>query len=449
MLPIRLRLALFSGLLVAVVVIVLGAFVYLRLEADLRAAVDDGLAERAQALVDDPPADGIVEAETSDIGDTFGLIITSSGTLIATTEGLDPFAILDALPVADLTAARVAELAMPSDEGPQAVRVLAVPGAPGQIVLAGVAFDDQRDTLNALQSELALAVPIAVLLGILTGWIVAGAALRPVDRMRVEAEAISGSEPDRRLSVPPTRDELAALGVSLNRMLDRLQSAVDRERRVVDNASHELRTPLANMKAELDLALRQPRSEDELRAALHSAADETDRLARLAADLLLLARLHRAQLPIRLERVDVGRLVGSAVDGFAGRASAAGVRLDGSVEPDLVAQVDEQRLRQALDNLIDNALRYAGAGGTVHVTAATEGDWLVMSVADSGPGFPAEFRAQAFEPFSRTDAGRAREEGGAGLGLAIVRAVAEAHRGTVSARNRAEGGALVELRIPL
>jgi signal transduction histidine kinase len=203
------------------------------------------------------------------------------------------------------------------------------------------------------------------------------------------------------------------------------------------------------MKAELDLALRQRRSEDELRAALHSAADETDRLARLAADLLLLARLHRAQLPIRLQRVDVGRLVVSAVDGFAGRASAGGVRLDASVEPDLVAQVDEQRLRQALDNLIDNAMRYAGAGGTVHVNAATDRGSLVMSVADSGPGFAEEFLAQAFEPFSRTDAGRAREEGGAGLGLAIVRAVVEAHRGTVAASNRPAGGAIVEMRIPL
>jgi heavy metal sensor kinase len=449
MLPIRWRLALFSGLLVAVVVMVVGAFVYLRLEADLRAAVDDGLTERAQELVTDPRADGVIEEAVSDIGDTFGLIVTRSGALVAATEGLDPFAVLADVPVATITSPQSYEFAMPSDEGPQLVRVIAMPGDEGQVVLAGVAFDDQRDTLSALQSELALAVPIAVLLGIVAGWLVAGAALRPVDRMRVEAEAISASDLDRRLSVPPSRDELTALGASLNRMLDRLQTAVDRERRVVDSASHELRTPLANLKAELDLALRQPRTDAELIAALHSAADEADRLGRLAADLLVLARSEGGRLPISLREIEIEPLVHHAAASFAGRASTAGVAIETLVEPGLRAHVDEARLRQALDNLLDNAIRHARAGGSVRVNAAKDGEWLALSVADNGPGFPAGFVGQAFEPFSRADEGRNREQGGAGLGLAIVRAVAEAHRGTVEAANRPDGGAIVEMRIPL
>src|SRR5262245_36789996 len=183
MLPVRVRLALFSGLLVAVVVILVGTFVYLRLETDLRAAVDDGLAERAQELIAEPPEDGTIEETTSDVGDTFALIVTSSGSLLAASTGLDAFAILASVPVENLTAARAVEFAMPTDEGPQAVRVQATPAEDSQVVITGVAFDDQRDTLSALSSELALAVPIAVLLGVLTGWLVAGAALRPVDRM--------------------------------------------------------------------------------------------------------------------------------------------------------------------------------------------------------------------------------------------------------------------------
>ena len=448
-LPLRVRLALFSGVLVGVVVIALGAFVYLKLEADMRAVVDDGLAERAQDLIADPPEGGVIEVEASDIGDSFGLIVTATGKLVASTAGLDSFAILAEMPVSSVTSARAFEFDLPTDEGPQAVRVLATPGAADMVVLTGVAFDDQRATLGSLAQALALAVPTGVLLGIATGWLVGGAALRPVDRMRREAEVISASEPDRRLSVPPTRDELAALGLSLNRMLDRLQAAVERERRVVDNASHELRTPLANMKAELDLALRQPRSEAEMRSALSSAADETDRLSRLAADLLLLARLHGGQLPVKRQAVDVSRLVASAIDGFTVRAANSDVRLESEVEPDLIVNADEQRLRQALDNLIDNALRHAPRGETVQVQAAARDGLLVLAVADSGPGFPDGFLAHAFEPFSRTDEGRTREEGGAGLGLAIVRAVAEAHRGTVTARNRPAGGALVEMRIPL
>ena len=292
-------------------------------------------------------------------------------------------------------------------------------------------------------------MPIAVILGIVTGWIVGGLALRPVDRMRREAEAISASDLDRRLSVPETRDELAALGTSLNRMLDRLQTAVDRERRVVDSASHELRTPLANLKAELDLALRQPRTDAELIAALHSAAAEADRLGRLSADLLVLARSEGGRLPINLRDVEIEALVHHAAAGFAGRASSAGVAIETHVEPGLHAHVDDTRLRQALDNLIDNAIRHAGQGGSVTIEARHEGEWLLMAVADSGPGFPPEFVGQAFEPFSRADEGRNRDQGGAGLGLAIVRAVAEAHRGTVTAGNRPEGGAVVEMRTPL
>src|SRR6187549_3089302 len=207
MLPIRVRLALFTGLLVAAVVIVVGAFVYLRLEADLRAAVDDGLAERAQELIADPPNEGTIDEAGSDIGDTFAVVVTSSGSVVAASAGLDVFAILGAIPVAGLTGVASAEFLMPTDEGPQAVRVLATPAAGGEVVLTGVAFDDQRDTLTALSSELALVIPIGVLLGIATGWLVAGAALRPVDRMRREAEAISASDLDRRLSVPPARDE--------------------------------------------------------------------------------------------------------------------------------------------------------------------------------------------------------------------------------------------------
>jgi two-component system OmpR family sensor kinase len=450
MLPIRVRLALFTGLLVAAVVIVVGAFVYLRLEADLRAAVDDGLAERAQELIADPPDGGTIDEAASDIGDTFAVVVTSSGSVVAASAGLDVFAILGAIPVAGLTGVTSAEFLVPTDEGPQAVRVLATPAAGGEVVLTGVAFDDQRDALTALSSELALAIPIGVLLGIATGWLVAGAALRPVDRMRREAEAISASDLDRRLSVAPARDELSALGRSLNRMLDRLATAMARERRVVDDASHELRTPLANMKAELDLALSKPRSDDELRAALTSAADETDRLSRLAADLLVLARANDGRLPLSLVDADISALIASAVAGFESRAGAVGVGLESTVKPGLRARVDESRLRQALDNLIDNAVRFAGKDATVKVTAHAEsGDQLVLSVADSGPGFPPEFLAQAFEPFSRADAGRTRKEGGAGLGLAIVQAVAEAHGGTVVARNQPGGGAIVEVSIPL
>ena len=446
-LPIRLRLALVSAVLISAIVAALGAFVYVRLESDLRGSVDDGLAERAQALIDQAALGPELPTGASDIGDVFAAIYSRSGELLAATPELDLSALIDPTTIATLSGPRSFETVVASDEAPSVVRVLATPAPDGRVVVTGVAFDDQRDALAALATELALAVPVAVVFALLIGWLVGGAALRPVEQMRAEAEAISESELDRRLSVPPTRDELASLGRSLNRLLDRLQTAVERERRVVDAASHELRTPLANLKAELDLALRGSRTEAELAAALRSAADETDRLTRLAAELLVLARANDGHVPIRRASVDLATLFGDVAAAFGARASAAGLALE-ALAPSTPASLDPDRLRQAIDNVVDNALRRTPRGGRISMEAAIRDGWLEIAVADTGPGFPDGFIAQAFEPFSRTDAGRALGDGGAGLGLAIVRAIAEAHGGTASAANRPGGGALVTIRIP-
>jgi len=448
-LPIRLRLALVGAALIAALVGAFGAFVYLRLEADLTGAVDDGLAERAQALLDEPPAGPEIPAGASDVGDVFAAILASSGRVVASTADFPTASLVDPAELADLRDQRSFERTVPSDEDPTAVRLLATPGRDGEIVLTGVAFDDQRATLAALRDEVLVGLPVAVLLALALGWIVAGAALRPADRMRAEAEAISETDLSRRLPVPATGDELAALGLSLNRMLERLEASVERERRLVDDASHELRTPLANLKGELELALSRSRTEPELVAAIRSALEETDRLTRLAGDLLVLARAQRGLLPVRPQDVDIGALVAASVDGLARQAAAAEVVLEPVVEPGLRGRLDPDRLRQALDNLLDNAIRESPPGGTVTIEARRQDGLLRLAVADTGRGFAAEFLADAFEPFRRIDAARSRDDGGTGLGLTIVRAIAEAHGGTVAAANRDAGGAVVELTLPI
>ena len=444
-LPLRVRLALVAATLVVAIVALLGGFVYLQLEGDLTASVDDGLVERAQELIASPPRGSTIDIASSDIGDVFAAIADQGGSDWVASDGF-PEEVMKSGPPGKLPSTW--ETTISSDEEPMAVRLYAAPVGDGRIVVTGVAFDDQRATLDSLRLDLLLALPVAGLLALLVGWYVGGAALRPVERMRAEAAAISASEPDRRLPVPGTRDELAALGLSLNAMLDRLQAALERERRLVDDASHELRTPLANLKAELDLALRRARTQPELEAALSSAADESDRLSRLAADLLVLARAQRGHLPVRPEDVDVAALAGEAIAAFAGRAAAANVSLSNTVPDDTLARVDAARLRQALDNLLDNAIRSASPGGAVTIVGGDRGHELRIGVADTGPGFGDDFLENAFEPFSRADAGRSRDDGGAGLGLAIVRAIAESHGGTVAAENLPEGGALVELRLP-
>lgn len=447
-LPIRHRLAIVCGALVATLILALGAVVYLRLEADLVAAVDDELLTRAEALVAEDGGPSLAVSPT-DVGDIFAQRVRRDGRVVATSSGFAVGALLPAAELAAMEQPRLVETVVPATDEPVLARLLAMPAPDGTVVIVGVSFDDQRAALATLLLELALALPVAVALAGAVGWLVAGAALRPVERIRTEAEAISGSEPDRRLPVPRTRDELSALGASLNRMLDRFQAAVERERRFVDDASHELRTPLANLKAELDLALRRSRTEEELISALRSAAEETDRLTRLAEDLLVLARADGGRLPIRREEVDLGRLVREIVESFAGRVASLGVVLDTSVREQVTGTVDPVRVRQAVGNLIDNSLRHTPSGGRVTVTVDRGPSGIVIRVSDSGEGFPPSFLPHAFEPFSRADAARSRSDGGAGLGLAIARAVAEAHGGTVEARNLPRSGAEVALHVPV
>jgi heavy metal sensor kinase len=445
--PIRLRLAIVCGALVAAIVLVLGGLVYLRLEADLRAAADDGLATRAEDLVDEPIDGPAIDIGPSDVGDIFAQVLASNGLVVAQSPGVDE-------PLFGL-----AELRSDHD-GPAVERVVGIAGEPllarlsvtrqgdGTYLVVGVAFDDQREALDRLLGLLAIAIPVAAGLAALVGWFVAASALRPVDRMRRESEAISGSDPSRRLAIPGTKDELTALGVSLNRMLDRLEATLLRERRFVDDASHELRTPLANLKVELELALRRARSADELVAALQSAAVEADRLSSLAQDLLVLARADGGRLPVRRESVELSPLIDDVTAGYAARARAQGVAVMRQVAGDRTAPVDPVRLRQALGNLIDNALQHTPAGGTVTIVVNASASRVSAAVTDTGEGFPNAFLDRAFEPFSRADSARSRDQGGAGLGLAIVKAVAEGHGGSVSARNNAGGGATVELLLP-
>jgi signal transduction histidine kinase len=276
-------------------------------------------------------------------------------------------------------------------------------------------------------------------------WLLARAALLPVERMQREAETISGADPARRLSPPAVDDEIARLAATLNSMLDRIQDSFERERRFVDNASHELRTPVSILKAELDLALSRARTPDELEAALRSASEETDHLARLAEDLLVLSRAHGGRLSVRRAPVSLHELLEGLARHFGPRATAEGVRIE-VVAPLERVEVDAVRVRQALDDLLDNALRHTGAGGAIRLWAERSGVTLRLGVEDSGTGFAPGFLPFAFDAFARDGEGH---DEGAGLGLAIVHAIAEAHGGTAEAANRPDGGAVVTMVLDL
>jgi len=312
------------------------------------------------------------------------------------------------------------------------------------VVAVGASLEDRDDALRGLLAQLLIVAPVALLLASLLGYWLARSALGPVEEMRVEAAAISGAEPGRRLPTSKARDEIARLAETLNAMLERLERAIERERSFVADASHELRTPLALLKTELELALRKPRAAPELEQALRSASAETDRLVRLAEDLLVLAQADDGRLPVRRDTVHVGDLLQSVRETFRSRTESAGRTIEADSADGITLDADRVRLEQALGNLVDNALRHGS--GAVQLSAVGRDDHLELHVVDEGAGFPPDFLPHAFERFGRAD--EARTSGGAGLGLALAAAIAEAHGGTASAANRDTGGADVWLSIP-
>jgi signal transduction histidine kinase len=366
--PIRLRLALVCAGMVAVLLMGLGSFVYLQLRTSLLDAVDAGLRPRAAALVEGSSAEVETGTAVLDPEDAFAQVVEQSGDFVASSPVLRDQALLSPDQLRQIRSAMFLDTEVQIEEEIVPVRLLAVLDEPTErVVVVGASLEDQHDALGRLGALLLAGGPATVVLAGVVGWVVAGAALRPVERMRLEAEAVSGAEPGRRLSVPAAQDELARLAGSLNRMLDRLEQAMETERRFVDDASHELRTPLTNLRAELELALRRARTPDELSAALHSAAEESEHLTRLAEDLLVLARSDRGRLAVAREPVDTAGLLRETAASFRGRAEQAGIALSVRATPGRPVSVDPVRLRQAVGTLIDNALRATPRGGHIDV----------------------------------------------------------------------------------
>jgi two-component system OmpR family sensor kinase len=318
----------------------------------------------------------------------------------------------------------------------------------GWVAVAAISTESADSTVSAVVSRLAVGGTIFIVVAAIGAYLLARAALAPAERMRREAAALSEHDPAGRLPVPSTRDEISALARTINDLLGRLQQALARQRALVADASHELRTPLAVLRAELELAAKPGRSREQLAEAVASAADEAARLNRVTDDLLLLARSDEDQLRARREITDVSALLRQSVERAAARCVDAGVSCVVDAPSSLDAAADPHQLRRAIDNLVDNTLRYAPSGSTIRVAALASGADLLIRVSDDGPGFPRDYLPHAFERFTRPDTGRARSAGGAGLGLAIVSAVARAHGGFATARNGPAGGAEVQLDLP-
>ena len=444
-LPLRVRLTLPFALAMALVLAALSAFIYLRVGSELLHSTDAALATRAvDALGHVQRSQPLLGDDTTDRRADIAEVVSAAGAVRQSTSARLP-PLIDGGRLARVTAGHELRFTRPIPGLEGNWRLLAVPvqarGAPAALVL-GRSLGAHDETLEHLRDVLLLAGPAALLLAIAAGYWVAGAALRPVEEMRRRAAALSHETPGGRLPVPPARDELSRLAETLNEMLERLEAAFAHERRFVADASHELRTPLALLRTELELALRRPRTHDELEATVRSAAEETERLSKLASDLLLIARSDQGPLPLRREAVSGRELLAATERRFTTRATELGRTV--AVEPgdDEELSADRERVEQALGNLVENALVHGA--GTVELSLRRNDGEVELHVRDEGPGFPLAFAPRAFDRFSRAD--EARGHGGSGLGLAIVAAIAEAHGG--AARVAANGHADVWLTLP-
>jgi len=319
-------------------------------------------------------------------------------------------------------------------------KTVVTPSGPLTVAVASP-LDSAQRSARTLGSGLWL-LTILLTLGVgALAWFIAGRALRPVEAIRSEVLSITGATMDRRVPVPGGRDEVRRLAETMNEMLDRLEAASNRQREFVSDASHELRSPVAVMRTELEVALRDPDRADWPALANRMLA-ENERLAALVDDLLELARLEEGRVEVPHVPVDLDEIVLEDVALRSGpitfdASGVSGGRVLGSA----------RQLAQVVRNLLDNAARHANA--VVRVGVVARDDRVLLWVADDGPGIAVEDRSRVFARFTRLDAGRARDAGGTGLGLALVKRIVDAHDGDVRITDRVDGsGARFEVDLP-
>lgn len=315
-------------------------------------------------------------------------------------------------------------------------QVTDVPGGP-YTVFTGASLSPRDSALGAARIAMLVGLPaLLVVVGGVT-WLVTRRALRPVEGIRREMAAITASEDlTRRVPEPNTHDEVARLARTTNETLTALEASVERQRRFVADASHELRSPIASLRTQLEVGAAHPELLD-----VPGAVADTVRLQQLAADLLLLARLDAGEQAGR-KRLDLAALVREEVSQRSADRIPVLPQIAGSAE----VAGSRGQLARVLGNLLDNAQRHAA--GEIRATVRREGGQVVLAVSDDGAGVPEAERERIFERFVRLDDARSRDDGGAGLGLAIARDVAHRHGGTLDVGRAEAGGALFELRLP-
>ncbi|MFD7590522.1 ATP-binding protein [Kitasatospora sp. NPDC059811] len=434
---VRARATAAAGTVLAAALALAGAGLLTALHADLVASAASATRQQAESVAQLAVQGRLTPVLHAGHGTDFLQAVDAHGTVLAASPNL---AGRTALTAAHRTGSRTTDDVDPLyDHHRQRLTAVTAdtPGGP-VTVYAGASLRAADEALDTTQAALAVACPLLLLIGVVVTWRVTGHALRPVEAIRAEVDAITGRDLHRRVPEPGTADEIARLAATMNAMLDRLEASGRRQRQFIADASHELRSPLAVLRTQLEVADTHP--DPAVRAELvHGALQDTDRLQSLATDLLLLARLDAGGAEDRpRQRIDLTGLVAATVLG----RPAGPHRRTTDLAPAVAVEGIPLWLGRLLTNLLDNADRHAA--GAVHVRLAADRarGVAVLDVEDDGPGIPPADRERVFERFTRLDDARSRDEGGSGLGLPIARDIARHHGGTLAVTPTPSGARL-------
>ncbi|MGO8700522.1 MAG: sensor histidine kinase [Limisphaerales bacterium] len=317
------------------------------------------------------------------------------------------------------------------------------------LIESGGPMDRIETTLARYLYSLLIGVPVLVLVAVGGGLVLVGRALAPVVKIAQSAERITLHDLKERLPLTNTGDELEDLSLALNRMIARLSEAFEQNRRFLADASHELRTPLAALRGEMESMVQQTRAWPELSDRAGSALEEVDRLSKIVDALFAISRLDAGEAQQECVGFDLAPLAISTTEQMALLAEDKGVSVSCKAEGKVAVKGDRARIKQVVVNLLDNAIKYTPAGGSINLEVYAVEDKAVLEVADTGIGIPAEAVPHIFERFFRVDKARSRDAGGAGLGLAIVKSICAAHRGRVSVESCECQGSRFKVELPL
>ena len=338
-----------------------------------------------------------------------------------------------------------------SSKGPVLIAAQTYAGADNSryVIEVGVSTARTEETVRQVLLMLAIGLPIAVCVAVAGGFVLVRRALKPVDNLSQKAAAITQHSLSERLPVVRTGDELERLSVSLNLMISRLEDAINSSKQFVADASHELRTPLAVLRGELENLAQDAQLKPQTRETLGSSLEEVDRLAEIVEGLLALSRLDTGEARAEWVRFDLAALVATTADQMSLLAEDKHITVVCDSSERVMIEGDQARLKQVVVNLLDNAIKYTPNGGRIKLKIAQEEGNAVLDVADDGIGIPPEALPHVFKRFFRVDGSRSRDQGGAGLGLSIVKSICDAHGARVEVSSTPGQGSRFRIRQPL